>query len=72
MTLDPLPLIASELARRLRLHQCNKIETGSWPRFAADARAHPERECPDCKVLARYKAFLEIVQVPGVPVKELK
>jgi hypothetical protein len=39
------PALAAELYAALSNFPCSCIETGSWPRFKADVKAHPERTC---------------------------
>ena len=58
--------LASDLATALRNMPCLCVVTGSWPRFKADVKAHPERTCKRCKALAAYDAHVAIVQRPGV------
>ena len=59
-----LPYIAEKLAAALRSKPCTCIETGSWPRFKADAKAHQERKCSRCEALELYDAHTSIVQLP--------
>ena len=64
---DPLSAIATKLARALRNMPCTCVVTGSWPRFKAEVKAHPERTCQRCAALAEFDAYVAIVQVPQLP-----
>lgn len=62
--MNGLPAIAERLAKVLRNMPCVCVVTGSWPRFKAEVKAHPERTCARCKALAEYDAWTSIVQMP--------